>query len=413
MAAGRYDRGVRIAIWHGLYRGGARHAMDQLTRPLAARHDVETFILSPPDQAACVPCDVRVHCVPFSPRPHRRGGSYWNDWLAVLDLRDIQRLERRMARVLDGSGYDVVFTSTLHSGQAPGILRYLATPSAYYCHEPPRRFREPWCRPNVRSMSAAEQARHFYRRPTQRLVDEIIRRRDIEHVRCAGSILTNSRYTQGLIRAVYGRKSEVCYLGVDARVFSPSKTTVGRRDVISVGVLEDHKGFDFVIRALGKLPADRRPAFTLVGSEGYSRSAGRLVRLAERLGVRLTILSNIPVEELANLYRSHALFVFGARQEPFGLVLLEAMACGLPVAAVAEGGVPESVVHGETGLLVPRHEALFAAAVERLIGDEVLLQHCSLGAQSNASRWSWKAAGERLESALERVASRSRRSTWA
>src|SRR5262249_51552132 len=154
----------------------------------------------------------------------------------------------------------------------------------------------------------------------------------------AGLVLTNPRHTAANVQAIYGREAEVCYLGVDTERFFPAETPVQPTRVMSVGMLEAHKGFDFVIRALGHIPGARRPALTVVGRGGHPRMPRVLRALAERSRVELVTSTNPSDDELADLHRSHALFVFAAHNEPFGLVILEALASGLPVVAVDEGG---------------------------------------------------------------------------
>src|SRR6185437_13188857 len=92
------------------------------------------------------------------------------------------------------------------------------------------------------------------------------RRGAVRHARAATMLVANSRFTARWIRAVYGRQAEVCYLGVDADQFALAQRP--RCGVISVGALEAHKGFDFVIRALGRIEQGRRPPLTIVGSPG-------------------------------------------------------------------------------------------------------------------------------------------------
>jgi len=391
---------MRIAVWHDPPSGGARRAIDELLHRLARRHTVDLYRqvnrsglvpMAPPD-------GVRVEDIPFQPRTQRRLGFYWNDVLTYRDLLDLDRRERTLASRIDEGDYDLALVSVLRTGQAPSALTYLRTPTVYYCHEPPRRFWEPWCRPEAAPLSRYERLRLLWRWPTRSLIDSAIRRRDQRNVRRANLVLTNSEYTRRRIEAVYSRDATVCYLGVDSERFQPPAKRPATQSVVSVGALEAHKGFDFVIRALGAIPAERRPDLTIVGASGHSRMPAYLQQLADQSQVRLQIRQAVSDADLQAIYRRSALFVFGAHQEPFGLVLLEAMASGLPVVAVREGGVPEIVQHGQTGLLVSRDEVAFGAAVDTVLQDADRLRRLGANARQDVEkRWSWDNASDRLE----------------
>lgn len=398
---------MRIAVWHDPPAGGARRAITELIHRLALRHEVDLYELNGGRFGQAMGSHrVRpIDAGPYHPQPKRRLGLYWNDWLTYQDMRDLERLEQRLAADIDASGYDVALISVLRTGEAPAALRYLKTPAAYFCHEPPRRFFELWCRPGAAPLSLYERSRRLWRRPAEATLDALVRRRDIERVRRADFVLANSRYTAGRIRTVYGRDAHVCYLGVDSAFWQPAELPTAGIGVISVGTLEAHKGFDFVIASLGRIPSERRPPLTIVGGGGHPRMPGHLRQLARSAGVSLQIRSGLSDNELAGLYQQSAVFAFGARAEPFGLVLLEAMACGLPAVAVAEGGVPEIIEESRTGHLVARDTAAFAATVDRLLTDRVTRAAMGVAARAAAvQRWSWEEAANRLEGTLERVA---------
>jgi glycosyltransferase involved in cell wall biosynthesis len=97
--------------------------------------------------------------------------------------------------------------------------------------------------------------------------------------------------------------------------------------------------------------------------------------------------------------------VYAPRLEPFGLAPLEANACGLPMIAVAEGGVRESVIDGVNGFLVPNQPRMMAHAIERLIHDKDLAAQLGKnGWKIVQQKWSVNAAVERLERQLTQVA---------
>jgi len=90
--------------------------------------------------------------------------------------------------------------------------------------------------------------------------------------------------------------------------------------------------------------------------------------------------------------------------EPFGLVMIESMACGTPVVATRVGGLQTVVEHGESGLLVPAndHETL-ARAIEQVLTDHRLRMHLAHGARSRAELFTWSRVGDGLEMLYDRV----------
>ena len=143
--------------------------------------------------------------------------------------------------------------------------------------------------------------------------------------------------------------SQVSYLGIDTNLFRPLWNS-RKNYILSVGALSPHKGFDFIINSLGKVDDTIRPKLKIVGYASNKDWLNQLRDLAKINDVDLEILENISYEELVVLYNEAKLFIFGSYLEPFGLVSLEAMACGTPVIAVKEGGIREIVKHMQNGL---------------------------------------------------------------
>jgi len=111
--------------------------------------------------------------------------------------------------------------------------------------------------------------------------------------------------------------------------------------------------------------------------------------------------------ELVEILNRAAAMVYAPRLEPFGLVPLEANACGLPVVAVAEGGVREAVTDGVNGLLVQHHPQAMAHAIQRLRHDKHLRAQLSKnGSEMVQEKWSVNSAVERLERQLTQAATR-------
>ena len=147
-----------------------------------------------------------------------------------------------------------------------------------------------------------------------------------------------------------------------------------------VGYLLPEKGQELLVRALPEICAKVPRVRLLLAGGGPLRDT--LESLAEQLGVRERIIFAGFVECIADVYAALDAFVFPSLAEPSGTSLLAAMAWGLPAAAVARGGVPEYVVDGVNGLLIPEPEPQAIAAVLRLLADAALRQR--LGAQARA-----------------------------
>jgi glycosyltransferase involved in cell wall biosynthesis len=395
---------LRIAVYHNQPSGGARRALYELCCQLSSRHDIDVYTLESADETFLKSSDFanKVTVLPFRPRRLLRGGLYLNDLRRMQDISDLEGTSQRAAALIDGGGYDVALVDACRFLHTPSVLQYLETPSAYYCHHAPRRFLEEVCRPGAAPMSPYQRARNLWHAPAEKLYDNRTSQLDRRNVGRAGTVLTNSEHTRRIINDYYGRDAVVCRLGVDCHHFVPGTGTADDY-VLSVGALEPHKGYDFLVRSIGACPPEKRPRLVIAGNTDTAGVGRQLTSLAESVGVSLDIRTNVnPLgQELLGLYQEARAFVFTAFSEPFGLVLLEAMACGLPVVSVAEGGPVEIVQDGRSGLLIERDVTRFAEAVSRLVGDEGLARPMGgLGRRIVEADWTWEAAGRRLEDQL-------------
>ena len=406
MGSGRRCTAVRIAFFHNHPSGGAARALHELGQQLAPRHDVDVYTLATGDEEALSSADYarKVTSIPFEERHPIRLGFYLNDWRRYRDLSALERASRDAAKAIDAEAYDVVLANACRFLQSPAVLPYLTTPSAYYCHEPPRRFLQQVCAEDVGPLTTYQRLRSWWHKPARIQLDSVIKRRDRRNFAAAGAVLTNSRFTADLIGRYYGREATVCRLGVDAERFHPADATRGDY-VLSVGALEPHKGFDFLVRSVGLLTEESRPELRIVANYVNPGVATDLRRLAEARGVSLSVMEAVDEDELVAQYQQARVFAYAPHEEPFGLAVLEAMACGLPVVAVAEGGVLESIRPGESGLVTNREEQAFAEALSRVTSDGELAQSLGgAGRRSAVTDWTWDAAGRRLESHLADVA---------
>ncbi|TMQ94413.1 glycosyltransferase family 1 protein [Actinomadura soli] len=198
---------------------------------------------------------------------------------------------------------------------------------------------------------------------------------------------------------VPGDRVHVVPYGVDLGLFTPEDRTAGRRGrhrLVVVSRLVERKGVDTAIRALAHLPDAE---LAVAGGPGGEPEIRRLRAVARHAGVagRVEFLGRLARAEVPALLRSAALVVTLPWYEPFGMVPLEAMACGVPVVASAVGGHLDTVADGVTGVLVPPRDPDSAARAIRALLDDpakrAAMGFAGLERARDRHAWSRVAAG--------------------
>jgi glycosyltransferase involved in cell wall biosynthesis len=187
--------------------------------------------------------------------------------------------------------------------------------------------------------------------------------------------LANSQYVAGRIRRYYNRGSTVVYPPVDTDFFQPPADRSRATSVLVVSALVPYKRLDLAIGAarLTNIPLQ---------IVGQGPEEARLRRIAE--GAPVEFLGWRSDEDVRSLYQSAAAVVLPGIED-FGIVPVEAQACGTPVVALADGGATETVIDGETGALVEERSAeAFAAGITRVRGANLDPE----GIRRNAERFS-------------------------
>lgn len=244
---------------------------------------------------------------------------------------------------------------------------------------------------------------------------------ELEIVRSCNRLIASTPAEVDDLAYLYGADRsciEAVPLGVDLERFQPRdgaplrqrlRIAENERVILFTGRLERLKGVETAIRALPLLPGAVGPhRLLVVGADssnglheagGHASERARLEAVAAELGVasEVTFLGAINHQELPLYYSLADVCVVPSYSESFGLVALEAQACGTPVVASRVGGLSHVVVSGQTGFTVPDHDpAAYAARLGELLSDEVLRTQMGSAAADHARDYTWDATAERL-----------------
>ena len=230
---------------------------------------------------------------------------------------------------------------------------------------------------------------------------------------CSDAILASCDVEAAQLRDLYDAdpsRVEIVAPGVDHAFFAPGDRGQARRALgldergpllLFVGRIQPLKGLDVAVQALAAL-GDRRARLVVVGGPSGPQGDSELARvhaLVDRLGLHDQVHFVPPQrhELLSTYYRAADVCLVPSRSESFGLVALEAAACGTPVVASAVGGLTTLVDHGDTGFLVEgRDPDQFAACTSKILGDPALAASFGRRAAERARRYTGSVAAARL-----------------
>jgi len=221
--------------------------------------------------------------------------------------------------------------------------------------------------------------------------------------------------------------------GVDLYTFTPGQGRSAAREIVGlpqdslvvsfVGRIQPHKGPEVLIRATSELvkhsPLLRHKLIVNVmgGASGANtEEVDRLKELATWLGIDDVVRFSPPAPraDLAQWYRAADLVVVPSYSESFGLVALEAQACGTPVVATAVGGLRTAVADGISGVLVDGHDPkAWSSVIARLLQEPQRRVLLSMGAIEHASHFGWDATARGTLDIYDQVITQSRKSLEA
>lgn len=358
-------------MFHELPKGGAEKAVHEIAKGLrekAAIVDLFTTGENVPPITQTIFNEVFFYkLIPKAWQGHNWKRRLYKD---TFEMYHLYLLHKKIAMDINKGSYDVIFVNASQFIEAPFVLRFLKRPSVFYAHDPHYRLIYD---PLSEIPENLDTGRQLYEK-LNRFIRKILDRQNFNKAKV---ILANSKYTKQMIRKTYGRKSIVAYLGVDTKFFFPAKKKK-LYDVLFVGSTSELDGFRLFLDVAKYLPRNIRVRSILAEMEWIS--SPRAMR---------------------DIYQSSKVVLALGVREPFGLVPLEAAACGVPVIAVDEAGYKESIVDGKTGYLLRREPKIIAAKLKVLLANPQKISEMGKNARLHVvQNWTWKKSVDAIYSIL-------------
>ena len=330
----------------------------------------------------------------------------------------IAGLSREFLRIVKEENYDAIHSHYWISGKvAMPAAKELGIPLVHTMHTMAR----------VKNLSLAEGETP---EPMIRVQGET------QVVAAAQALVANTDAEAASLVSLYDACPDIVHVvspGVDLYTFTPGQGRSAARSVVDlphnslvvtfVGRIQPHKGPEVLIRATSELvkhsPLLRNKLIVNVigGASGANtEEVDRLKELATWLGIDDVVRFAPPVArgDLAQWYRAADLVVVPSYSESFGLVALEAQACGTPVVATAVGGLRTAVADGISGVLVDGHDPkAWSSVIARLLQEPQRRVLLSMGAIEHASHFGWDATARGTLDIYDQVITQSRKALEA
>lgn len=366
---------MKIAVFHELPIGGARDGVYYFGEGLASNGvAVDLYYVSNKEIKKTTSFFRKVYFYKFTSKKWSGGNWKARLYKDTIELYRLNELHKKIAKKVDSKNYDLIFVNGSEYIEAPFILKYVSTFKAFYCHDP--NYRIVYEKILLEGRKNLTISRRIY----EKINREIRKYLDKQNFNKTNLAIANSFFSKKVIKNTYGKTSEVVYPGIDINFFKPKKIKKDI-DIFYIGSYEKIDGFDLLQKALRYLPKNI-VLKTKMYEDGW--------------------VSDQKI--ITDFYQRSKVVVCLAYNEPFGSVPLEAMACGVPVIAVNEGGYKETIINGQTGYLIPREPQALAGKLEFLLNNEELRSKMGENARHHIEQnWTWDKSVNKLEKIFKEI----------
>lgn len=348
---------MRMCLFHNLPDGGARRLFFGLAENLSFLVDKIDIYSHPEKKKRLFKCATIKNVQNYIPIPWLVPANS-KKYLNYILLGRYEKLCADLAKKIDGQKYDSVILGGDWITQASILANFLKTPCFHIAHELKREFYERTEWGNFRKMK-----QFFWKKLVKKL-----KNLEIESLNNSVAIIVSSKFSLEKFKKVVidKKKIKVIYPFVDSLFLSHNKK-IRKRDnfFLSVGSFSYLKGHDFVIKSLQKMHKKYHFPLYLVGKGGPHLQ--EIMALARKSNLELVIKNSVSDLELLNLYQKSKGLFFFPRDEPFGLVALEALTANTKVFAVNEGGFAEIAKESKNCELIPRNSEILLNSVIKYI----------------------------------------------
>jgi glycosyltransferase involved in cell wall biosynthesis len=398
---------ARVCMIHNylVWRGGAELILLALCKELQRMgYEIDIYVLRY-DRENCFPeltGDLRVTSA---------SSVFKSRYFSALPC--LQALE--LAKRISGK-YDIIHAHNFPAHLAAFFVRKMNrklsnTPYLWQCNEPPKILYDPLERSLYRAQAMLSGGWGKANALLGLRMMEASKIFESMAARNAAVILTLSQFVAHWVEALYDRSTMVVNPGLDLDRFNTHvdssetervRERIGGPLVLTVSRLWPGKNIETALRAFQQVSKRIPQARCVIVGDGPSRPL--LVQTARQLGIdeKVTFVGDLAHDKLASYYAACDVFVFPALAEPWGLTPLEAMACGKPVVAAADGGPREFIKDWVDGVLVePSNSDSYAEAVIQLLRNPTLSRSIGEAAAKKAQSYTWESMAIQVSQVYE------------